>query len=166
MPRKSEDAPKDGANKQLAEAIRDSANRIWLAGVGAFAAAQQQGSGAFDSLVEEGERVQKQVMNAAEDAYASVVTKASQAWDQLSPDQLGGLFENSVARALHVLSIPTREDVEKLSHRVAELTKIIKALLEETEAQDAVPALTRQASAPKPRAAVARKRPTRAEAPI
>ena len=166
MPRKSEDAPKDGANKQLAEAIRDSANRIWLAGVGAFAAAQQQGSGVFDSLVEEGERVQKQVKIAAEDAYASVVTKASQAWDQLSPYQLGGLFENSVARALHVLSIPTREDVEKLSHRVAELTKIIKTLLEETEAQDAIPALTRQASAPEPRAAVARKRPTRAEAPI
>jgi len=156
MPRKSEEAPKDGVNKQLAEAIRDSANRIWLAGVGAFAAAQQQGSGVFDSLVEEGERVQKQVMNAAEDAYASVVTKASQAWDQLSPDQLGGLFENSVARALHVLSIPTREDVEKLSHRVAELTKIIKTLLQETESQDAVPALTRQASAPTPRAAVAR----------
>ncbi len=166
MPRKSEEAPKDGVNKQLAEAIRDSASRIWLAGVGAFAAAQQQGSGVFDSLVEEGERVQKRVKNAAEDAYASVVTKASQAWDQLSPDQLGGLFENGVARALHVLSIPTREDVEKLSHRVAELTKIIKTLLEETEAQDAIPALTRQASAPEPRAAVARKRPTRAEAPI
>ena len=122
MPRKSEEAPKDGVNKQLAEAIRDSASRIWLAGVGAFAAAQQQGGGAYDSLVEEGERVQKRVKNAAEVAYASVVAKTSQAWDQLSPEQLGGLFENGVARALHVLSIPTREDVEKLSHRVAELT--------------------------------------------
>ena len=151
-------------NKQ--EAIRDSASRIWLAGVGAFAAAQQQGSGAFDSLVVEGERVQKQVKHAADDAYASVVTKASQAWDQLSPDQLGRPFEDSVARALHVLSIPTREDVEKLSHRVAELTTIIKTLLQETESQDAVPALTRQASAPEARAAVARKPPTRAEAPI
>ena len=134
MPRKSEEAPKDGANKQLAEAIRDSANRIWLAGVGAFAAAQQQGGGVFDSLVEEGERVQKQVKNAAEDAYAGVMTKASQAWDQLSPDQLGRPFEDSVARALRVLSIPTKEDVEKLSHRVAELTKIFKTLLEEAEA--------------------------------
>ena len=166
MPRKSEEAPKDGVNKQLAEAIRGSASRIWLAGVGAFAAAQQQGGGVFDSLVEEGERVQNQVKNAAEDAYASVVTKASQAWDQLSADRLGDLFENSVARALHVLSIPTREDVEKLSHRVAELTKIIKTLLQETESQDAVPALTRQASAPAALAAAALKRPTRAEAPI
>ena len=166
MPRKSEEARKDGVNQRLAEAIQGSASRIWSAGVGAFAAAQQQGGGVFDSLVEEGERVQKRVRNSAEDAYASVVTKASQAWDHLSPDHLGRVFEDSVARALQVLSIPTREDVEKLSHRVAELTRIIKTLVEKTEAQDAVPALTRQASAPEARAAVARKRPTRAEAPI
>ena len=131
MPRKSKEAPEEGVNKQLAEGIRDSASRIWLAGVGAFTAAQKQGTGVFKSLVEEGERVQKQVKNAAEDAYTGVVTKASQAWDQLSPDQLGRLFEDSMARALHVLSIPTREDVEKLSHRVAELTKVTKTLLEE-----------------------------------
>ena len=134
MPRKSKEAPKEGVNKQLAEGIRDSASRIWLAGVGAFTAAQKQGTGVFKSLVEEGERVQKQVKNAAEDAYTGVVSKASQAWDQLSPDQLGRLFEDSVARALHLLSIPSKEDVEKLSHRVAELTKLTKALLEETEA--------------------------------
>ena len=134
MPRKSKEAPKEGVNKQLAEGIRDSASRIWLAGVGAFTAAQKQGTGVFESLVEEGERVQKQVKNAAEDAYTGVVSKASQAWDQLSPDQLGRLFEDSVARALHLLSIPSKEDVEKLSHRVAELTKLTKALLEETEA--------------------------------
>ena len=134
MPTKSKEAPKEDVNKQLAEAIRDSASRIWLAGVGAFAAAQQRGSGVFDSLVEEGERVQKRVKNAAEDAYAGVMTKASQAWDQLSPDQLGYAFEDSVARALRVLSIPSKEDVEKLSHRVAELTKIFKTLLEEAEA--------------------------------
>jgi hypothetical protein len=47
---------------------------------------------------------------------------------------LGHAFEDSVARALRVLSIPTKEDVEKLSHRVAELTKIFKTLLEEAEA--------------------------------
>jgi len=134
MPTKSKEAPKEDVNKQLAEGIRDSASRIWSAGVGAFAAAQEQGTGVFESLVEEGARVQKQVKNAAEDAYAGVATKASQAWDQLSPDQLGRLFEDSVARALHVVSIPTREDVEKLSHRVAELTKITKTLSEEAEA--------------------------------
>ena len=134
MPRKSKEAPEEGVNKQLAEGMRDSASRICLAGVGAFTAAQKQRTGVFESLVEEGERVQKQVKHAAEDAYAGVMTKVSQAWDQLSPDQLGRPFEDGVARALRVLSIPTREDVEKLSHRVAELTKIFKTLLEEAEA--------------------------------
>ena len=111
--REVKEAPKESVNKQLAEGIRDSASRIWLAGVGAFTAAQNQGSGVFESLVEEGERVQKQVKNAAEDAYTGVLTKASHAWDQLSPDQLGRLFDDSVARALHAVSIPTKEDVEE-----------------------------------------------------
>ena len=45
MPRKSKEGPKEGVNKQLAEGIRGSASRIWLAGVGAFTAAQNQGNG-------------------------------------------------------------------------------------------------------------------------
>ena len=134
MPRKPKEPPKEGVDNQLVQGIRDSASRIWSAGVGAFAAAQKQGAGAFDSLVEDGERVQNQIKNTAEDTYSVVATKASQAWDQISPSQLGRIFEDAVARALHALSIPSMEDHKKLSRRVAELTKVTKTLVEEMEA--------------------------------
>jgi hypothetical protein len=48
----------EGSDAGLATTIRDSAHVIWLAGLGAFAKAQQEGSKLFDSLVKEGEVVQ------------------------------------------------------------------------------------------------------------
>jgi poly(hydroxyalkanoate) granule-associated protein len=137
MPPKSKKPPKEAVNNQLVEGIQESAGRIWLAGMGAFAAAQKEGAGAFDSLVEAGERVQDQIKAAAEDTYSVVATKASQAWDQISPSHLGRVFEDAVTRALRAMNIPTMEDHKKLSHRVAELKKATKALVEEMEASKA-----------------------------
>jgi hypothetical protein len=40
---------------QLAQTVKDSAHQIWLAGLGAFAKAQEEGTKVFDALVKEGE---------------------------------------------------------------------------------------------------------------
>ena len=53
-------------NSQLIAGIRNSANQIWLAGLGAFAKAQKEGTKFFNGLVEEGEDVQKQAKKVGE----------------------------------------------------------------------------------------------------
>ena len=68
-------------NSQLIAGIRDSANQIWLAGLGAFAKAQKEGTKFFNGLVEEGEGVQKQAKKAACEAYDDVKARASKSWD-------------------------------------------------------------------------------------
>jgi poly(hydroxyalkanoate) granule-associated protein len=123
----------EAGGNEMATAIRDSANRIWLAGLGAFAKAQKEGVKLFDSLVEEGEVVQKQAKQTAEETYNDAKARASKSWDQLSWTQLERVFEDRVARALHALSVPTRKDLETLSHRVAELTTVTKKLSESME---------------------------------
>jgi len=122
MPKKL-NALAGGDKSQLATAIRDSAGQIWLAGLGAFAKAQREGGKLFDSLVKEGEAVQKQARKSAEDALAEVKSSASKSWDQLE-----SVFENRVARVLHSLNVPTKKDIDTLSHRVAELTAVTKKL--------------------------------------
>ncbi len=117
----------------FAAAIRDSATQIWLAGLGAFSKAQKEGTRIFDSLVQEGETVQAQAKKAASEAFEQVKTKATQSLDQLSWKQLEGVFEERVAKALHALSVPTRKDLDTLSHRVAELTTVTKHLSETIE---------------------------------
>ena len=147
MPGKLKELAEGGGDSQLAAGIRDSANQIWLAGLGAFAKAQKEGTKIFDALVEEGEEVQKQAKKTVEDTFNEVKARTSTSWDQLSWVHLERVFEDRVARALHTLSIPTRKDLDTLSHRVAELTTVTKKL---SAAMEEEPGRARQARAHEP----------------
>ncbi len=105
------------AGDQFATTIRESATQIWLAGLGAFSKAQQEGTQFFSALVKEGEAVQKRTKKAAGDTVAAFRDNAAGAWDKLEH-----VFEQRVARALHTLNVPTKKDIDHLSRRVAELT--------------------------------------------
>ena len=114
----------------LAATIRESANQIWLAGLGAFAKAQAEGGKMFESLVQEGEAMQNKARKTAEETLSEVKSKATGTWDKLEQ-----VFEDRVARALHSLSVPTRKDVDSLARRVAELTKVVEKLTDSLDEQ-------------------------------
>jgi len=128
--------------RDLAVKIRDSANQIWLAGLGAFSKAQQEGVKTFEALVEEGEKVQERTKDAADERLADMREKVNGAWNKVEKvfedptgayNKLEKVFEDRVGRALHVLNVPTRKDIDVLSKRVHELTTITKKLSEEEE---------------------------------
>ena len=119
-----------GTDKQLSATIRESAHQIWLAGLGAFAKAQQEGNKVFDALVREGEEIQQKTRKIAEDKVTEMASKATGTWDKLEQ-----VFEDRVARALHSLSVPTRKDVDSLARRVAELTKVVEKLTDSLDEQ-------------------------------
>jgi poly(hydroxyalkanoate) granule-associated protein len=112
-----------GKDSQLSAAIRESAQQIWLAGLGAFARAQQEGSKVFDALVRQGESIQQNTRKVAEDKVTEMAVKATGTWDKLER-----VFENRVARSLHSLGVPTRDEVAALAERVAELKAAVDQL--------------------------------------
>ena len=128
MPKKLRDLAHEAPETQLTAKVRELANQIWLAGLGAFAKAQQEGVKMFETLVAEGERFQERTKTVADERIAEMRTKATGTWDKLEQ-----VFEERVARALHSLSVPSRKDVDVLSRRVAELTEIAKKLSDERE---------------------------------
>ena len=128
MPKKLKELAGEATENQLAVRVRESANQIWLAGLGAFSKAQQEGVKMFEALVAEGEKVQERTKVAADERLAEVRAKASGTWDKLEQ-----VFEDRVARALNSLSVPSRKDIDVLSQRVAELTEIAKRLSAEEE---------------------------------
>ena len=128
MPKKLRDLAHEAPETQLTAKVRESANQIWLAGLGAFAKAQQEGAKMFETLVAEGEQFQERTKTVADERIAEMRTKATGTWDKLEQ-----VFEERVARALHSLSVPSRKDVDVLSRRVAELTEIAKKLSDERE---------------------------------
>jgi poly(hydroxyalkanoate) granule-associated protein len=112
---------------QLATMINESANQIWLAGLGAFSKAQQEGGKKFEASVAEGGKVEERMKVAADERLAELRDKSSGAWDELEK-----VFEDRVARALHTLNVPSRHDIDTLSKQVHELT-VTKKLSEEEE---------------------------------
>ena len=110
--------------RDLAVKIRDSANQIWLAGLGAFSKAQQEGVEMFEALVAEGEKVQERT----DERLAEVREKVTGTWNKVEK-----VFDDRVGRALHVFNVPTRKDIDVLSKRVDELTVMTKKLSEEEE---------------------------------
>lgn len=121
-------------DKQLASAVRTSAQQIWQAGLGAFAKAQEEGGKVFTKLVKEGTDLQKRTQKLAEDRVSDVtgtvtkmadgVTKqASGSWDKLEQ-----VFEERVSRALVSMGVPTQKDIQMLTQRVEELSKAVVEL--------------------------------------
>jgi poly(hydroxyalkanoate) granule-associated protein len=114
------------AEGQLAVTVKESAQQIWLAGLGAFAKAQEEGNKVFDALVREGETIQSKTRKMTDEKIAQVAGKAAGTWDRLEQ-----VFEDRVARSLGSLGVPSKKDIDKLSKRVVELTAVVHALTEE-----------------------------------
>lgn len=120
--------------EQLSGKLSESAQQIWLAGVGAFGQAQAEGTKLFEALVKEGlsfEQTARKFAGGRADAVRDAVEnrvgvareRAADTWDKLEK-----VFEDRVQRALTKLGVPGRDDLNALIDRVdalnAELRKV------------------------------------------
>ena len=123
----SNDKKKSGA--QLSSTVKDSAQQIWLAGLGAFAKAQEEGNKVFEALVKEGLSLQRKTQAVAEEKISQassrvtgmatdIGSRAAGQWDKLET-----IFEDRVAKALGRLGIPTARDLQALNERIDALTE-------------------------------------------
>jgi poly(hydroxyalkanoate) granule-associated protein len=163
---KGRKAPKAAAtllDSQLASSVKESAQQIWLAGMGAFSKAQEEGSKVFETLVKEGLSLQKKTQGIAEDKISEVTgkmtamagtvsAKAGQNWDKLE-----AIFEARTAKAMNKLGVPTAKDVDSLVKRVDELAAAVAKLSRATTAKAAPKAAAKPArkAAAKPAAEAA-----------
>jgi poly(hydroxyalkanoate) granule-associated protein len=125
---------KAGGDGHLAAAIKDSAQQIWLAGLGAFSKAQEEGQKVFETLVKEGNSLQKRTMKVTEEKMTDVTSKFGKVAGELSRqangtwDKLETVFEQRVERALSRLGVPTNTEIGTLTKRVEELTAQVNKL--------------------------------------
>ena len=107
--------------QDMSQRMKDSAQHIWLAGLGAFAKAQEEGSKAFENLVKEGSHLQQTTQQAQ-----AKMTEAAEKVGQMASgqmDKLETIFEERVAKALKSMGLPSAEDVAALQARVEQLEK-------------------------------------------
>jgi poly(hydroxyalkanoate) granule-associated protein len=147
-------------NSPMSGAIKDSAQQIWLAGLGAFSKAQEEGGKAFESLVKEGLSIQRKTQAVAEERISEATNKVSSMATDISSkasgqwDKLESIFEERVAKALNKLGVPSARDVDALIKRIDALNQHVQQLggkaPAKTAARKAAPA--KKAAAAKPAA--------------
>lgn len=121
-------------NSPLSGAIKDSAQQIWLAGLGAFSKAQEEGGKAFDSLVKEGLSIQRKTQAVAEERISEATNRVSNMATDISSkaagqwDKLENIFEDRVAKALNKLGVPSARDIESLMERIDTLSQAVHRL--------------------------------------
>jgi poly(hydroxyalkanoate) granule-associated protein len=142
------------SHAQLSGSVKDSAQQIWQAGLGAFTRAQAEGSKAFESLVKEGVSIQRKTQAVAEERISEatnkmssmatdITSKASGQWDKLE-----NIFEERVAKALNKLGVPSAKDVNDLIARIEDLNKAVQKLSAKAPATKAPAPKTAPQAAP------------------
>lgn len=139
----------------LSGAIKDSAQQIWLAGLGAFSKAQAEGGKAFETLVKEGLSIQRKTQAVAEERISEATHRVSDMASDFSSkatgkwDKLENIFEDRVAKALNKLGVPSARDVDALIKRIDALSLQVKGA--------AATGKTTKAAKPAPKAPAAKK---------
>lgn len=125
---------KSVAENPVTGAVKDSAQQLWTAGMGAINKAQEEGNKVIENLVKESQEIQERTVKFADQKVVEVTgkvsklagtvsSKATQHWDKLEQ-----VFEERVARALSRLGVPTNKDVQQLAERIEQLSQAIAEL--------------------------------------
>jgi poly(hydroxyalkanoate) granule-associated protein len=126
------------------------AQHVWLAGLGAMAKAQEQGSKAIEALVNDGLAFQRKSQAEAQQRLHEATERLSHMASGFGPqatgrvDKLEHLFEDRVAKALHRLGMPSLLDIQMLTERVAQLEAQVAALSQAGTAKPAPRSTTAQ----------------------
>lgn len=137
--------------ERLGKSITESAQQIWLAGMGAFNRAQAEGGKLFESLVRDGLSLEQTarkfagnradvVRDVVEGGVGQAKERAADTWDKLEK-----VFEDRVQRALVKLGVPSRENLATLTERVERLT----AELRKANGKPAAPSASKRAKSAK-----------------
>jgi poly(hydroxyalkanoate) granule-associated protein len=101
--------------------LQESVEQVWLAGLGALALTEEEGSKFFRSLVKKGETVERRsrarvdgALAAAKRAPSTAITKLERGTDEV--------FQ----QVMHRIGVPTRKEIAGLTKRIEGLTATIE----------------------------------------
>ena len=134
MPASNTPKRKTAKPAAASEPFTPPAQHVWLAGLGAMAKAQEQGSKAMEALLNDGLAFQRKSQAEAQQRLQEATERLSHLASDFGQqatgrvDKLEHLFEDRVAKALHRLGMPSLLDIQMLNERVAQLEAQLAAL--------------------------------------
>ncbi len=110
----------------------ERAKEIWLAGLGALSAVEEEGSKLFRSLVERGSSYEKKRKEQMDKLWKEVSERYEKAEDKVgeSFDKAEESVERNLKSIITGMGIPTRKEIQELSNKVDALNKKIDQMKE------------------------------------
>ena len=149
----------------LSGTVKESAQQIWLAGLGAFSKAQDEGGKVFEALVKEGLSIQRKTQAVAEEKISDATNKMASMANEISSKASGqwgkleDIFEDRVAKALNKLGVPSAKDIDALIARIDALNASVARLSAKGPAARPAAAKSAAAKAPAKKAAARKSAP-------
>ncbi len=115
--------------------FRKYTKQIWLAGLGAFSRAEEEGNKLFDSLVKVGEELESKTVDIADQTVEKVSEKARESVID-TKDKVEKLIDNSVHHSLNRIGLVTLKDVQHLERLILQLhAKVDELTLQQEKIQ-------------------------------
>jgi poly(hydroxyalkanoate) granule-associated protein len=118
--------PPPSQENRLQDELKESAHKIWLAGLGALSAAEEEGTKLFNRLVDRGKDFEAKGKVEVEKVKAKaeeVKAKAEATFEEWS-----GKLDEKVTATLQRLGVPTRDEIHTLTQKVEDLTAKLEQL--------------------------------------
>jgi poly(hydroxyalkanoate) granule-associated protein len=118
--------------------VRLYARKIWLAGLGAYSWAEQEGSDYIKELIRTGEETEKKAKKVIDEKVEAANAELDEFNDDVAhtvdavETRLGKIenaFDRRVASALNRIGIPSRHDVDTLSAKLDGLTALLERVV-------------------------------------
>ena len=158
---------KKQTEKDFKDDLKQNAEKVWMAGLGALATAEEEGGKLFRGLVKKGETYEKKglaqfeklktkVGNVAESAK----DRAEEAWGKVEDgvENVEDRLDDRVAVVLRKIGVPSKNEISTLTRRVEELTLLVEKKLKSARPAKRTTAAKRAKTAKRKPAPARRKR--------
>jgi len=118
--------------------VRLYARKIWLAGLGAYSWAEQEGGDYIKELIRTGEETEKKAKKVIDEKVEAANAELDEFNDDVAQtvdavesrlSKIENAFDRRVASALNRIGIPSRHDVDTLSAKLDGLTALLERVV-------------------------------------
>jgi poly(hydroxyalkanoate) granule-associated protein len=127
--------------EKTADNLADKAREIWLAGLGALSAVEEEGSKFYHNLVDKGTEFEKRGKKQVDTMYKDINDRFKDLEKRIS-DSFGKAedkVEDNMAHLVKKMGVPSREEVKDLSSKVEKLMKKVDELSKKIDHNDKQP---------------------------
>lgn len=125
-------------SETLKNELTERGREVWLAGLGALATVEEEGTKLFNRLIDRGQKFEEERRTELEEATEKARKQRDEALAQIEEagEETQSVLSESVNSALEQFGVPTRTEVDDLAEKVEHLSQQVEKLADNLSEED------------------------------